>query len=317
MKPTAPTPCCAVLATILATASGIPPAMAETTETFGVTTSLRVVGAAIDGERISELSGLAWDEDEQRLYAISDRGVLFRFKVTLGNHGELDVEPIAANRLAPPAGALGVDAEGLAVDGSRDGLKGNSSLLVSTEGPPRVIRYTPSGQPLETLPLAGGLGDPARYDKANAMLEAVTIHPAHGLLAAAEAPLAGAPDDQHQIFSNGRAWTFSHYPANDSRLKGMDVMKDGHLLVLERAERGKGKARSMLIALREVDIGRCEIGQPCPVRDLAVLDRPDETDNFEGLTYLGNGRVMIVSDDRGKSGRGTTFTVLQPRTPGQ
>ena len=42
-----------------------------------------------------------------------------------------------------------------------------------------------------------------------------------------------------------------------------------------------------------------------------MLDRADETDNFEGLTYLGGGRVMIVSDDRGKSGRGTTFTVLQ------
>lgn len=317
MKPTAPTPCAVALAAVLAMAPGSPPAMAESTEAFGVTTRLRLVGATIDGQRISELSGLAWDEDEQRLYAISDRGVLFRFRVTLGNHGELDVEPITANRLAPSEGTLGVDAEGLAVDGSRDGRWGNSTLLVSTEGQPQVIRFTPSGQPLDTLPLAGGLSHPARYHKSNAMLEAVTIHPAYGLLVAAEAPLAGAPDDQHQVFSNGRSWTFSRYPANDSRLKGMDITEDGRLLVLERAELGKGKARSMLIALREVDIGSCNIGQRCPVRELAVLDRPDETDNFEGLTYLGNGRVMIVSDDRGKSGRGTTFTVLQPRTPGQ
>ena len=47
---------------------------------------------------------------------------------------------------------------------------------------------------------------------------------------------------------------------------------------------------------------------------LLVLDRADETDNFEGLTDLGDGRVMIVSDDRGKSGRGTTFTLLQRKT---
>lgn len=58
--------------------------------------------------------------------------------------------------------------------------------------------------------------------------------------------------------------------------------------------------------------GRCDV-RLNDVR-LLVLDRADETDNFEGLTDLGDGRVMIVSDDRGKSGRGTTFTVLQRKT---
>ena len=88
-------------------------------------------------------------------------------------------------------------------------------------------------------------------------------------------------------------------------------MDDGRLLVLERAESGKGKGKTTVVALRELDLNACAPGQACAVRELAVLDRADETDNFEGLTYLGGGRVMIVSDDRGKSGRGTTFTVLQ------
>lgn len=47
---------------------------------------------------------------------------------------------------------------------------------------------------------------------------------------------------------------------------------------------------------------------------LLVLDRADATGNFEDLTDLGDGRVMIVSDDGGKSGRGTPFTVLQRKT---
>ena len=157
----------------LALTLGATPVMAADAEPLTVAATLRVVGATIDGERIAELSGLAWDADEQRLYAISDRGVLFRFSLMLGANGQLEVEPIAASRLAPPAGSNAVDAEGLAVTGADE--------------------------------------------------------------------------------------------------------------------------------------------QPCAVRELAVLDRPDETDNFEGLTYLGGGRVMIVSDDRGKSGRGTTFTVLQRR----
>lgn len=69
-----------------------------------------------------------------------------------------------------------------------------------------------------------------------------------------------------------------------------------------------------MVALREIDPTACAAEQTCTVRELAVLDRPDQADNFEGLADLGNGRVMIVSDDRGKSGRGTTFTVLQRRS---
>lgn len=62
-----------------------------------------------------------------------------------------------------------------------------------------------------------------------------------------------------------------------------------------------------MVALREIDLTACAAEQTCTVRELAVLDRPDQAD-------FGNGRVMIVSDNRGKSGRGTTFTVLQRRS---
>jgi hypothetical protein len=305
-------------ALLLALALGTTPAMAEDAEPLAVAASLRVVGASIDGERISELSGLAWDADEQRLYAISDRGVLFRFSVTLGANGQLEVEPIAASRLVPPAGSNTVDAEGLAVTGADDGIRGNSELLVATEGQPRVIRYTLAGEPLGTLALPGGLDDPERFRRSNAMLEAVAVHPTHGLLVAAEAPLEGERAAHHRVFAAERSWSFPSYPAHNARLKGMDVMDDGRLLVLERAEsgkgKGKGKGKTMMVALREIDLNACAAAQACAVRELAVLDRADETDNFEGLTYLGDGRVMIVSDDRGNSGRSTTFTVLQRRS---
>ena len=288
-------------AVALTLALGATPVTAADTEPLTVAATLRVVGASIDGERIAELSGLAWDADEQRLYAISDRGVLFRFSLMLGANGQLEVEPIAASRLAPPAGSNAVDAEGLAVTGADDGIRGNSELLVATEGQPRVIRYTLAGEPLGTLALPGGLDDPERFRRSNAMLEAVALHPTHGLLVAAEAPLEGEAAGHHRVVAADRSWSFPSYPAHNARLKGMDVMDDGRLLVLERAESGKGKGKTTVVAP----------GQACAVRELAVLDRADETDNFEGLTYLGGGRVMIVSDDRGKSGRGTTFTVLQ------
>ena len=297
-----------------AAALALPLAHADETTPLTVAATLRVIGATIDGERISELSGLAWDADEQRLYAISDRGVLFRFGVTLGTNGQLEVDPIAASRLAAPPGSTGVDAEGLAVTGADDGIRGNSELLVATEGQPRVIRYTLAGEPLGTLELPDGLDDPERFRRSNAMLEAVALHPAHGLLVAAEAPLAGDRAGHHRVVAAGRTWSFPSYPAHNARLKGMDVMDDGRLLVLERAESGKGKGKTLVVALREIDLTACAAEHACAVRELAVLDRPEETDNFEGLTYLGDGRVMIVSDDRGKSGRGTTFTVLQRRS---
>lgn len=289
------------------------PAPAPDAEPLVVVASLRVVGATIDGERIAELSGLAWDADTQRLYAISDRGVLFRFALTLGANGQLEVEALAASRLAPPPGSSSVDAEGLALTHAADGIRGNSELLVATEGQPRVIRYTLAGEALETLALPDGLDDPERFRRSNAMLEAVALHPEHGLLVAAEAPLAGEPSGQHRVVAAGRSWSFPSYPARNARLKGMDVMDDGRLLVLERAELGKGRSKTMVVVLREVDLAACAALALCPVRELAVLDRVDEADNFEGLADLGDGRVMLVSDDRGRSGRGTTFTVLQRR----
>lgn len=304
-----------LLASTLTLAAALAAPLAYASEALTVAATLRVVGATIDGERISELSGLAWDADEQRLYAISDRGVLFHFSVALGANGQLEVEPIAASRLAPPPDSGGaIDAEGLAVTGADDGVRGNSELLVATEGQPRVIRYSLAGEPLGTLALPGGLDEPERFRRSNAMLEAVALHRTHGLLVAAEAPLEGERAGHHRVVAADRSWSFPIYPAHNARLKGMDVMDDGRLLVLERAESGKGKGKTMVVALREIDLTACAGEQACAVRELAVLDRPDEADNFEGLTDLGNGRVMIVSDDRGKSGRGTTFTVLQRRS---
>lgn len=287
-----------------------------------VAASFDLAGGSIDGERITELSGLAWDADEQRLYAVSDRGLLFAFSMSIGG-GQLDLVPLSAVRLAPPPGGSGpIDAEGLAVAGSTDGRRGNSELLVATEGRPQVVRYTPAGKPIGTLALPGDLARPERFRRANAMLEAVGIDPIHGLLAAAEAPLEGEPAGFHRVVAHARAWRFPAHAERGSRLKAMDMMEDGRLLVLERATTGKSRNKSTVAALRVVDLPRCVADQVCAVSELALLDGADEGaseranqgTNYEGLAYLGGGRALVVSDDRGKSSRATRFTLLVPVT---
>ncbi|OQW92898.1 MAG: hypothetical protein BWK79_13870, partial [Beggiatoa sp. IS2] len=41
---------------------------------------LEIFNETVDGILLSELSGLAWDEDEEILYAVSDKGNLFHLR---------------------------------------------------------------------------------------------------------------------------------------------------------------------------------------------------------------------------------------------
>ena len=86
----------------------------------------------------------------------------------------------------------------------------------------------------------------------------------------------------------------------------MDVLADGNLLVLERSRLDAGA--SMTPTLRRVDIKSCPADGMCTTEDLAVL--PGGLNNFEGMTLLADGRVLIVSDQAEKDRQDTTLVLL-------
>lgn len=274
--------------------------------------TVRLPVSVLGGLRVSELSGLAWDNDEQMLYGISDRGHLLRFRLRLDSGRLTAVEPLDAVRLHAPVqslpGSAGLDAEGLAILKGDNGVVGDAELLVSTEGQPQVWRVSTGGEVLGRLKLPDRLSDARRYQADNAMLEAVAHSPLHGLLAAAEAPLADQAADFHEVHAEARSWRFPALDGGRSRLKAMEVLPDGSLVVLERARVGKGKG--LINALRRFGLASCGAEVICAPQTLLLIDPATGAENFEGMAQLGEDRFLLVSDNMGDKQTPSIFLLV-------
>ncbi len=275
---------------------------------------VRLPATKLGDVRVAELSGLAWDADEQMLYGISDRGFLYRFRLHLDNRHLKTVEPVDAVRLRWPMHLpprhTGIDAEGLAILKGDNGVAGDTELLVATEGHPRVLRVSTDGQVLELVELPEPLSDPRRYRADNTMLEAVAYSPQHGLLAAAEAPLVGAAPGLHEIYAKGRSWRFPVLDIGRSRLKAMDSLPDGSLVVLERAKAGMGMRSGPVIALRHIRLAACGADVVCETNELLFIDRTEGAENFEGMAYLGDMLFLLVADNMGDKRAPSVFLLV-------
>ena len=90
---------------------GTPIALSDQVDNGGTYAGIRLLGAlrlpstVINGTRLCGLSGLAWDEDAELLYAISDGGGLFHLKPEFDDRGYLrDVRLVAGPSAARRGG---------------------------------------------------------------------------------------------------------------------------------------------------------------------------------------------------------------------
>jgi hypothetical protein len=276
---------------------------------------VQLTGSTVDGLRVAELSGLAWDARLQVLHGLSDRGHLIRFRLERTADGRLgSVVPTSANTLQdtrPGAGTKHtVDAEGLALWQPPGQEGGAPQLLVSTEGLPQVLQVDLEGRVQGAMPLPAELGDARRYSARNSMLEAVTHSKRHGLLVAAEAALGDQDPALHTVHGRSRSWSFAAHDPGQSRLKAMDVIDGERLVVLERSRMGKGKAKGLVNVLRLIEMDRCVPQRVCEAQDLLVLEPTDGSDNFEGMAWLGGQQFLLVSDSPGGPKAPTVFMLI-------
>lgn len=261
------------------------------------------------GTPITQLSALAWDKDEQLLYALSDRGTLFHFRVIFQGNEILSIEPVHAVSIASDelihAGSRAIDTEDMTLLNHDNGHKGDTELFVVTERTPLYIHLRPSGRVLRNMPVPAPLADPDKFQKTNQGLESVILHPKHGLLTAPEAPLKDAPVDMHTLYGSEHSWAFERYTP-DARLKAMARLPDGDVLMLERSSSSTPKMK--IASLREVSLHDCAAGQTCPVKNEFVL--PEEANNFEGLTHIKDRQFLMVNDHSGKDGQGGVLLLV-------
>lgn len=280
---------------------------------LAICSSLILAPQTVNGIPLHELSGLAWDADENLLYAITDKGHLFHFRLILdGNHLET-VEPVYAAMLTDLAGEpikkTRRDSEGLTVLNATNGKHGDTQLVIAFEGVPRLIRFTPQGHALMNIQLPKELQNQHAYRSGNTSLESVTYHPRYGFVTAPERSLKNYPLNVHTLYSTkGQRWSFLAYPAVNSGISALEALPNGNMLMIERS--WSGLMNPFVLALRYVDFQQCAPAGVCQAQDLYVSSSYLFIDNYEGLTHIKGNQYLMVSDDGNSSFLNTKLTLF-------
>lgn len=277
--------------------------------------SIAVPAFEVDGVKVSELSDLAWDEDEQILYAVSDKGILFHFQLEISDDRIQAIKPLQGITLLNQKGKKldWRDSEGLEVLKANNGIKGDTELVIALEGVPRVGRFTTQGQLISEYPLPKILQNHKNYRGRNNSLESVTWHPQWGYITAPELPLKKQPVTTHTIYSLKKRWSFPAYPAANSSITALQTLPNGNLLVLERA--WSGVMNPLVISLRYLDFKRCNKKGQCPIENVSILSSLFLVDNFEGLTAVRDNLYLMVSDDGQSQFQRTLLTLFRLELP--
>lgn len=265
---------------------------------------------------VTELSGIAWDNDEKLLYAVSDEGLLYHLKLTIKNNYLENMQVIYATRLKNKSGeklkGKYSDAEGLALTGGNNGKKGDSELIISFENKPRITRYTVRGKFVKSVHLPKKLRKRKNYRHKNKGLESVTEHPTYGTLTAAEFPLLENKMKYQTVYSStGKKWNFAASGSKKSAITGLETLPNGDLLVLERS--WVNAFTPITIILRQLQLNKCDNKNYCQTKTIASLSGADGwyLDNFEGLAHYNKNQYLMMSDDNNNSLQNTVLVLFE------
>lgn len=263
---------------------------------------LQLPNPTVDGMRFSQLSGLAWDNDDGILYAISDKGFLFHLQPVFENGVLTGLKLLKAIHLrelgsGKPLKGTRADSEGLDILKGHNGHKGDAELIISFERFPRIVRYRPDGYAIGEYPLPAPLNDARMYQNSNKMLESVCADSKLGILTVPEAPLKGERQGVTHIFNlDGRSWIYPIPEGN--RISALECLGNNRVLVLESNFTGLLGRLEVFLKLATLS-PNASLMEPVPVETVAALDngKKYQIDNFEGLARHRGNRFFIISDD--------------------
>ncbi len=251
---------------------------------------------------VKEISGIAWDNDEKILYAVSDEGYLYHLSVTIKNNKLEGLKVIFAAKLADSSGnplkGKYRDSEGLSTLKTNNGKQGDTQLLISFENKPRIVKFSTKGRMISTIKLPKKINKKRNFSNKNKALESVSYHPKYGVITAAEYPLKFRNKTIQTVFSSsGKEWNFERSKAPNSAITGLEILDNNDVLVLERAY--KNLLVPVVINLRRLKLDQCNKKQLCTTETIARFDASDgwSLDNFEGLAHYKDKQYFMVSDD--------------------
>jgi hypothetical protein len=261
--------------------------------------------ATVQGLGVRELSALAWVPEQRVLYAASDRGRLFAYRLQWRDGTLTAAEPVAAWPLqSAPGKALNVEA----LTWRRATPDAPAALLVAPERGAHAWSW-PTSPPqrgaLQPLPWPPAIASALAPASAPHGVEAMTWHAQHGTVAVLQRP-ASAPLPRHVLHADdGTRWTVVP-AAPRADVKAIELLGGNRLLLLERV-RG-ASASTPAFVLRQVRLDDCNAAACDPPAMPLRGEGLDGQEQFEGLACLSDTNCLLVSDD-GAARSGSTRLV--------
>ena len=252
-------------------------------------------------DRPHQLSGLAWDADEEILYALSDDAYILHLQPVFKDGRLISAGLLAVVELRDRNGEIlrgrHADSEGLALNHATNGASGDTELYISFEQHPRIERYNAAGMPSGTVEFENTSFEDLPFRHANRQFEALTRHDDYGLLTAPERPLTDSDGSVVVFFSErGTRWEYPLPEPDYASVVGATTRPNGNLLILERH---LGSPLSPL-SIRVAEAALPRAGSTRLERhQLLSFDSSKgwPVDNFEGVAHHTAERYFMISDD--------------------
>ena len=197
-----------------------------------------------NGIEFKEISALAYKK--KKLYALSDRGYLYQFKIKIKKNSIKRLKLVKATELKRKNGKRlkkkSRDSEGMALV--------DDKLYISFERKPRVDVFSLNGEKIEKYKIPQELNNIDEYQTKNKALESIAYSKKYGILTAPELPLLSEDDNLHVLYAKNKQWKFRA----TSSLSAMEFIDDNRLLTLERSF--NVITRQTVITLKEINLNK-------------------------------------------------------------
>ncbi|TQV62957.1 MAG: esterase-like activity of phytase family protein [Sulfurovum sp.] len=272
---------------------GAMPIQYNVQDSIDVLDQTTLIYAQKNGVGFSEISDMAYDSQNQKLYMVGDKGNFYTFDAVFNDFKIQKLSYLNAYKIKGDKDWY--DSEGLS-------FNDKGELIISFESTPQISTISKEGMILKNYELPKSLISTKEYQSANGMFEAVCYHSQYGILTSVEYPLKSKPKDIQTIYAlDGKEWNFKASTFTNSGVTAMEVMDDGNILVVERAY--SGLKNPMAVTLKKVFLDKCDEKNMCQSKVLGEFNSfsGDGVNNYEGITKVGKNRYLLVSDDANKS----------------